>query len=145
MLVSRFRSSQTRAGPSDAHFGIKGTLELFDFWCGFGFEVPKGAFGYNGRNFKSTALVPRTRSSRTPCGKCDRELRVQRGTRIIELPSGPWIPKFVSERAAVLTNFGIRPLGVARKGTVDRSRFVATVIFEVVPGTARRASPRRSR
>src|SRR5262245_26597689 len=28
-------------------------------------------------------LVPRTRSSRTSCGKCDRELRVQRGTRII--------------------------------------------------------------
>jgi hypothetical protein len=25
------------------------------------------------------ALVPRTRSSRTPCGKCDRELRVQKG------------------------------------------------------------------
>src|SRR5262245_30599941 len=31
------------------------------------------------------ALVPRTRSSRSPCCKCDRELRVQRGTRIIEL------------------------------------------------------------
>src|SRR5436190_6118883 len=30
-------------------------------------------------------LVPRTRSSRIPCREFDRELRVQRGTRIIEL------------------------------------------------------------
>jgi hypothetical protein len=30
-------------------------------------------------------LVPRTRSSRTSCREFDRELRVQRGTRIIEL------------------------------------------------------------
>src|SRR5439155_11730533 len=33
----------------------------------------------------SRSLVPRTRSSRTPSGKCDRELRVQRGTGIMEL------------------------------------------------------------
>src|SRR5436190_23008924 len=31
------------------------------------------------------ALVPRTRSSRIPCREFDRELRVQRGTRILEL------------------------------------------------------------
>ena len=42
----------------------------------------------------------RTRSSRTPCGNCDRELRVQRGTRIIELRAVLDTPKFVSERAA---------------------------------------------
>src|SRR6476619_6875773 len=55
-------------------------------------------------------LVPRTRSSRTPCRRLDRELRVQRGTRIIELLVGPLIPKFVPSVPQVLTNFGIGPL-----------------------------------
>ncbi|MPZ39948.1 MAG: flagellar basal body P-ring formation protein FlgA [Rhizobiales bacterium] len=55
-------------------------------------------------------LVLRTRSSRTPCGKFDRELRVQRGARIIELPV---VLRFRSSYLNVrrkLTNFGIGPL-----------------------------------
>src|SRR5215470_11587846 len=57
-----------------------------------------------------TILVPRTRSSRSAGGKSVRELRVQRGTRIMELlvvlgfrSSSPNVPR-------VLTNFGIGPL-----------------------------------
>ena len=34
---------------------------------------------------RNPLLVPRTRSSRISCRAFDRELRVQRGTRIIEL------------------------------------------------------------
>src|SRR5262249_33192357 len=55
-------------------------------------------------------LVPRTRTSRTPCGKCGRELRVQKGTRIIELLV---VLRFRSSYLNVpraLTNFGIGPL-----------------------------------
>src|SRR5262245_20408458 len=44
--------------------------------------VPDGAAA-SSRTRAYCRLVPRTRSSRTSCGKCDRELRVQRGTRII--------------------------------------------------------------
>src|SRR5262245_32934180 len=58
----------------------------------------------------SYQLVPRTRSSRTSCGKFDRELRVQRGTRIIELLV---VPRFRgSHRSApqALANLGIGPL-----------------------------------
>src|SRR5262249_52544931 len=54
--VSRLRSSQILAAPSDANFGIKGTLANYESSAVFGFEVPKRACGYNGRNFKSTAL-----------------------------------------------------------------------------------------
>src|SRR5262249_33809827 len=32
-LVSRFRSSQTSPAPSDANFGIKGTLATLCFYC----------------------------------------------------------------------------------------------------------------
>src|SRR5262245_19278634 len=63
------------------------------------------------RRSDTLRLVPRTRSSRTPCGKCDRELRVQRGTRIIELLV---VLRFRSSYLSVprvLTNFGIGPLG----------------------------------
>ena len=55
-------------------------------------------------------LVPRTRSSRTPSGKSDRELRVQRGTRIIELLV---VLGFRSSHENVPrndANFGIGPL-----------------------------------
>src|SRR5207244_9150420 len=38
-----------------------------------------------GFRWPKSALVPRTRSSRISCREFDRELRVQRGTRIIEL------------------------------------------------------------
>jgi hypothetical protein len=56
-LVSRFRSSHTLAAPSDANFGIKGTLATYNSSVAFGFEVPKRARGHNDRNFKSTALA----------------------------------------------------------------------------------------
>src|SRR5262249_1906486 len=55
-------------------------------------------------------LVPRTRRSRTPCGKCGRERRVQGGTRIIELRG---VLKFRSSNLTgrrLPTNFGIGPL-----------------------------------
>src|ERR1700704_2295819 len=55
-------------------------------------------------------LVPQTRSSRTPCGKGDRELRVQRGTRFIELPV---VLRFRSSHRIVpqaVASFGIGPL-----------------------------------
>ena len=55
-------------------------------------------------------LVPQTRSSRTPCGKGDRELRVQRGTRFIELLV---VLRFRSLHRIVpqaVANFGIGPL-----------------------------------
>ena len=44
-------------GPSDANFGIKGTLATLYSSAAFGFEVPKRARGHNDRNFKSAALV----------------------------------------------------------------------------------------
>ena len=34
---------------------------------------------HRGRDGQAYRLVPRTRSSRTPCGKCGRELRVKKG------------------------------------------------------------------
>jgi putrescine transport system substrate-binding protein len=55
-------------------------------------------------------LVPQTRSSRTPCGKGDRELRVQRGTRFIELLV---VLRFRSSHRIVpqaVASFGIGPL-----------------------------------
>jgi tripartite-type tricarboxylate transporter receptor subunit TctC len=55
-------------------------------------------------------LVPRTRSSRTLCGKHDRELRVQRGTRIIELLVVLRFRSSYPNVLRVLTNFGIGPL-----------------------------------
>src|SRR5204862_2910889 len=68
--------------------------------------------------------VPRTRSWRTSCSKCDRELRVQRGTRIAKLlvvlrfrSSHPNMPR-------VLANFGIGPLvqnTPCRRGAADIS------------------------
>src|SRR5438105_15608887 len=61
------------------------------------------------------AQVPRTRSSRTSCGKCDRELRVQRGTRIIELLV---VLRFRGSYMRVRqddTNFGIAPLVYSRQ------------------------------
>jgi hypothetical protein len=40
-VVSRFRSSLAPCGPSDANFGIKGTLQMiFDSSAAYGFEVP---------------------------------------------------------------------------------------------------------
>ena len=54
--------------------------------------------------------MPRTRSSRTSCSKSDRELRVQRGTRIIELLV---VLRFRSSQTRVPhndANFGIGPL-----------------------------------
>ena len=56
-------------------------------------QVGSRAHGPQGlrHNERRGCLVPRTRSSRTPCGKCDRELRVQKGN----------VPR-------ALTNFGIR-------------------------------------
>jgi tripartite-type tricarboxylate transporter receptor subunit TctC len=56
------------------------------------------------------SLVPRTRSSRTPCGTCDRELRVQRGTRVIELLVILRFRSSCLNVLRVLTNFGIGPL-----------------------------------
>jgi tripartite-type tricarboxylate transporter receptor subunit TctC len=55
-------------------------------------------------------LVPRTRSSRTPCGNRDREFRVQRGTRIIELLVVLRLQSSYLNLRRVLTNFGIGPL-----------------------------------
>src|SRR5262245_49249338 len=60
-----------------------------------------------------SSLVPRTRSSRTSCGKCDRELRVQRGTRIIELLVALGFRSSYPNVRRVLTNFGIGPLAAA--------------------------------
>src|SRR5438132_13272400 len=66
-------------------------------------------------------LVPRTRSSRRPSGKCDRELRVQRGTRIIKLLV---VLRFRSSHLnvpRVLANFGIGPLA-SRYGDGSKAR-----------------------
>src|SRR3954453_20735445 len=63
VLVSRFRSSHHYAARAFANFGIKGTLAIYDSSAVFGFEVPTQTLGYNDRNFKSTALVSRFRSS----------------------------------------------------------------------------------
>src|SRR5919197_2932929 len=56
-------------------------------------------------------LVPRTRSSRISCREFDRELRVQRGTRIIELLVV--LDSEVRKRGCRTydANFGIGPLG----------------------------------
>ena len=54
----------------------------------------------------SAAAVPRTRSSRTRCGKGDRELRVQ-GTRIIELLV---VLRFRLHRFALFGELRDRPL-----------------------------------
>src|SRR5215831_10636772 len=70
--------------------------------------------GSQGRPLRN--LVPRTRSSRTPSGKCDRELRVQRGTRIIELLV---VLGFRSSHENVPrndANFGIGPLKAVPAG-----------------------------
>ena len=40
MLVFQFRRSRESAACLDANFGIKGTLETYDFSMGLGFEVP---------------------------------------------------------------------------------------------------------
>src|SRR5215831_5951692 len=61
-------------------------------------------------NRTHVGLVPRTRSSRTPRGKCGRELRVQRGARIIELLVAPRFRSSYLNVRQVLTNFGIGPL-----------------------------------
>src|SRR5215510_16605061 len=66
-----------------------------------------------GKAMSRTALVPQTRSSRTPSGKCDRELRVQRGTRIIELLVVLRFRSSYPNALQMLTNFGIGPLAVA--------------------------------
>ena len=58
--------------------------------------------------------VPRTRSSRTSCGECDRELRVQRGTGIIELLVVLGFRSSYLSLPRVLTNFGIGPLAPLR-------------------------------
>src|SRR5690242_15272266 len=66
--------------------------------------------GLTPRDGRDTVLVPRTRSSRTSSLEFDRELRVQRGTRIIELLV---VLRFRSSRSnvpQVLANFGIEPL-----------------------------------
>src|SRR5215831_17342335 len=57
-------------------------------------------------------LVPRTRSSRTLRGKSDRELRVQRGTRTMELLVALRFRSSYLNALRVLTNFGIGPLAV---------------------------------
>src|SRR5439155_21450080 len=48
--------------------------------------------------------------SRIPCGKCDRELRVQRGTRIVKLLMVLRFRSSYLSLPRVLTNFGIGPL-----------------------------------
>src|SRR5262245_62407943 len=40
-------------------------------------------------NFGIGSLLPRTRNSRTSCGKCDRELRIQKGHWSHKVASGP--------------------------------------------------------
>src|SRR5262249_16829016 len=55
-------------------------------FCGCGWDCGSGCAMNLPRGLNSPrVLVPRTRSSHTFCGKHDCELRVQRGTRIIEL------------------------------------------------------------
>src|SRR5437016_4876673 len=71
----------------------------------------------NGNTLESSRiLVPRTRSSRISCREFDRELRVQRGTRIIELLVV--LDSEVRKRGCRTNdaNFGIGPLaGVAHE------------------------------
>src|SRR4029453_5291104 len=62
------------------------------------------------RRLASRTLAPRTRSSRTSCGNCNRELRVQRGTRIIELLVVLRFRTSYLNVPRVPTNFGIGPL-----------------------------------
>src|SRR5438132_2679413 len=72
-------------------------------------------------------LVPRTRSSRRPSGKCDRELRVQRGTRIIELLV---VLRFRSSHLnvpRVLANFGIGPLVAIALGFPNAAQALDTI------------------
>src|SRR6187401_633839 len=54
------------AAHSFANFGIKGTLAIHDSSAVFGFEVPTQTRGYNGRNFKSTALADDGPARRQP-------------------------------------------------------------------------------
>src|SRR4029078_9791045 len=68
-IVSRFRSSHHYAARAVANFGIKGTLAIYDFSAGFGFEVPTRTRGHNDRNFKSTPLVRETARPRAS-GEC---------------------------------------------------------------------------
>jgi uncharacterized protein len=55
-LVSRFRSSHTFAATSDANFGIKGTLELYDSSAPFEPEVRNRSCGTMCANFGFGAL-----------------------------------------------------------------------------------------
>jgi hypothetical protein len=54
--------------------------------------------------------MPQILSSRTSRGNFNRELRVQRGTRIMELPLVLGFPSFTSPVLRVPANFGIGPL-----------------------------------
>src|SRR5262249_3101056 len=56
-LVSRFRSSQTSAAPSDANFGIKGTLQLYASSAPFEPEVRSRPWSTTCANFGFGALV----------------------------------------------------------------------------------------
>src|SRR5262249_33248863 len=77
---------------------------------GFLLLLGVGVLSGIGSALATLRLVPRTRSSRPPSGKYDRELRVQRGTRIIELLV---VLGFRSSHENVPrndANFGIGPL-----------------------------------
>src|SRR5437016_3800822 len=73
-------------------------------------------------NFGIGTLVPRTRSSRILCREFDRELRVQRGTRITELLVV--LDSEVRKRGCRTNdaNFGIGPLVRLRGFDADRDR-----------------------
>ncbi len=72
------------------------------------------------------ALVPRTRSSRAVCRESDRELRVQRGTRIIELLVALGFRSSPKNVPRVLANFGIGPLVLIAFATAALAQPVVT-------------------
>src|SRR4029453_9867004 len=84
-LVPRTRSSRISRREFDRELRVQRGTRIIELLVVLDSEVRKPGCRTNDANFGIGPLVPRTRSSRMSCRAFDRELRVQRGTRIIEL------------------------------------------------------------
>src|SRR5438046_5199384 len=84
-LVPRTRSSHTPCRKLDSELRVQRGTRIIELLVSLGFRSSHESIPRGCTNFGIGTLVPRTRSSHTPCRKLDSELRVQRGTRIIEL------------------------------------------------------------
>src|SRR5947208_8147542 len=84
-LVPRTRSSRMSCRAFDRELRVQRGTRIIELLVVLDSEVRKRGCRTNDANFGIGPLVPRTRSSRMSCRAFDRELRVQRGTRIIEL------------------------------------------------------------